>query len=57
MKNVFLFNLKSSFCSGDIQIFVFRLPLFSSLRAIDLEVDTKKILKFMIHQLSKATTS
>ena len=30
MKNVFLFHLKSSFRSRDIQIFYFRLPLFFS---------------------------
>ena len=47
MKNVFLFHLKSSFRSRDIQIFVFlSSPLFS-LSAIDLEVDSRKILKFM----------
>ena len=41
-----LFNLKSSFGSWDIQIFVFWPPLFFSLSAIALEVDPRKTLKF-----------
>ena len=41
MRNVFLFHLKSSFWSRDIQIFVFlSSPLFFSLLAITLEVDS-----------------
>ena len=47
MKNVFLFHLKSSFRSRDIQIFVFSSSPLFSLSAIDLEVDSRKILKFM----------
>ena len=47
MINVFLFHLKSSFRSRDIQIFVFwSSPLFPR-SAIALEVDSRKILKFM----------
>ena len=42
-----LFHLKSPLRSRDIQIFVFRLPLFFPLSAIALEVDPRKILKFM----------
>ena len=44
----FLFQLKSSLHSQDIQIFVFwSSPLFY-LSAIALEVDPRKILKFMV---------
>ena len=47
IKNIFLFYLKSSFHSRDIQIFVFNLPLFFSLSAIALEVHPRKTLTFM----------
>ena len=48
IKNVFLFHLKSFFRYWDIQIFVFRSsPFFFSLSTIALEVDPRKILKFM----------
>ena len=44
----FLFHLKSSFRSRDIQIFVFSgFPLLFPLPAIALEIDPGKILKFM----------
>ena len=48
-----LFHLKSSFHSQDIQFLYFRLPHFFSLSAIALEVDSRKILKFMTSQLPK----
>ena len=44
----FLFHLKSYFRSRDIQVLYFCLPLFFSLSAIALAVDSKKILKFMM---------
>ena len=47
VKNIFLFYLKSSFHSRDIQIFVFNLPLFFPLSVITLEVHPRKTLKFM----------
>ena len=47
MKNVFLFHQKSSFHSQDVQFFVFlSSPLFP-LSAVALEVDPRKILKFI----------
>ena len=42
-----LFHLKSSFRSPDIQIFVFSYFPFFPLSAIALEVDSRKILKFI----------
>ena len=48
MKNVFLFHLKSSFLSRDItNFYIFVFTSFFSLSAIALEVDPRKILKFM----------
>ena len=50
---MFLFHLKSSLRSQDIQIFVF-LTLFFSLSAIALEVDPRKILNLdVINCLNK----
>ena len=47
MKSFFIFHLKSSFRSRDIQIFVYLYsPLFSP-SAITLENDLRKIVKFM----------
>ena len=43
----FLFHLKSSFRSRDIQVFVYSSSPLFSLSAIALEVDSRKILKFM----------
>ena len=44
---MFLFQIKGSFRSWDIQIFVFLSSLFFSLSAIALEVVQRQILKFM----------
>ena len=44
----FLFHLKSSFRLWDIQIFVFSSAAFFPLSAINLEVDPRKIWKFMM---------
>ena len=45
--NAFFFHLKSSLRSQDIQILAFRSSRLFSLSAIALEVDPRKILKFM----------
>ena len=47
LRNYFLFHLKSSFRSRDIQNFVFLPFLFFYLSAIALEDDRRYILKFM----------
>ena len=44
----FLFHLKGSFRSWDIQIFAYPSSPFFYLSAIALEVDSRKILKFMM---------
>ena len=44
---MFLFHRKRSFRSREIQIFVFPSSPFFSQSAIALEVDSRKILKFM----------
>ena len=46
-----LFHLKSSFCSRDIQFFVFSaFPIFY-LSAIALEVESREMLKFMMSSI------
>ena len=48
MKNVFYFIEKALFVLEILKFLQFRLPLFFTLSAIALEVDPRKILKFMI---------
>ena len=48
MKNVFYFIKKALFVLKIINFLYFRIPLFFSLLAIALEVDPRKILKFMM---------
>ena len=50
IKNVFLFHLKSSFRSRDIQFLYIHLPLCFYLSSIALEVDSRKILKLRRHR-------
>ena len=51
MKNVFYFIEKALLVLKIFKFFYFRLPLFFSLSAIDLEVDPRKI--FVINGLNK----
>ena len=54
MKNLFYFMEKALFVLEIFKFLYIRLPLFSSLSAIALDVDSSKILKFIWrHQLSK----
>ena len=48
MKNVFYFIKKALFVLNIFTFFYFHLPLFFFLAAIALEVDSTKILKFMM---------
>ena len=48
MKNVFCFIKKALFVLEIFKFLYFSLPLFFSLSAIALEVDPRKILKFMM---------
>ena len=48
MKNVFYFIEKALFVLEIFKFLYFRLPLFFTLSAIALEVDPRKILKFMM---------
>ena len=50
LKNVFYFIEKALFILATFKFLCFRLPLFFSMSAIALEVDPRKILKFMTLQ-------